>query len=479
MKKKFLVIALAFILSLTAFSLVGCANKNHEPEELKPFIYEKVLNRYTIKGVKDTTAKQIVVPNYVTNIAVGAFAGCSNLEKLTMPFVGDASRCEYSENIYPLGYIFGRTSFYGAVATHQQYKEGTNYKSEVYYIPQNLTEVVITGGQYIPKCAFLNATMIKKITLTDSVETIGESAFANCSSLEQINIPSCAKQIHEGAFSGCNSLKTVSITNEKKYAQIKFGDENSSPSTFAKKLYKNGALLTAVDLSGLNKISAYAFNQNGALKVVKVDDNLVNVGAGAFNGCTNLNKTIAQSLSGWLKINFNNYSANPVYSSENLYIGNRLLTNLTVPNDITAIKPFAFRNCKSLISVTLPSQVENIGEYAFFGCVKLFEVYDFAGLSLTAGESSNGCVAGYAQKINTSETSSIYTEQNGFITANHTTYGKTLIAYTGNQTAVTIPNDITAVCDYALYPNAEISQVNGINSIENVGINALPKGMNN
>ncbi len=51
------------------------------------------------------------------------------------------------------------------------------------------------------------------------------------------------------------------------------------------------------------------------------------------------------------------------------------LTNVTIPNSVTAIEGDAFFGCESLISVTIPSSITSIGDYAFAGCYGLAGVY--------------------------------------------------------------------------------------------------------
>lgn len=44
------------------------------------------------------------------------------------------------------------------------------------------------------------------------------------------------------------------------------------------------------------------------------------------------------------------------------------LTSVTIPNSVTSIGDYAFYNCSGLTSVTIPDGVTSIGDYAFYGC---------------------------------------------------------------------------------------------------------------
>ena len=58
---------------------------------------------------------------------------------------------------------------------------------------------------------FLSCYNLKRVTIPDSVTTIGGGAFYNCSSLTSITIPDSVTSIGYDAFSGCSSLTSVTI----------------------------------------------------------------------------------------------------------------------------------------------------------------------------------------------------------------------------------------------------------------------------
>ena len=80
-------------------------------------------------------------------------------------------------------------------------------------IPAGLTE--------IPDYAFNNCSSLEKVTLPEGLVRIGDNAFYQCTSLESINLPSTLKQIGKRAFTRCEKISTVSISQEVRY----IGDE--------------------------------------------------------------------------------------------------------------------------------------------------------------------------------------------------------------------------------------------------------------
>ena len=52
-------------------------------------------------------------------------------------------------------------------------------------------------------------------------------------------------------------------------------------------------------------------------------------------------------------------------------VGNKVLARVIIPDSVTSISDFAFKDCTSLTSITIPDSVTSIGAYAFSGCTAL------------------------------------------------------------------------------------------------------------
>lgn len=111
------------------------------------------IGSYAFAGYLGT---ELSIPSSVTSISRNALNGCSNLNTLTIPFVGSGSG-SYSH----FGYIFG----------------ASGYSSNSSYIPSSLTTVIITGGSEIAANAFYNCRNITRIVIPSTVSSIGSNAF--------------------------------------------------------------------------------------------------------------------------------------------------------------------------------------------------------------------------------------------------------------------------------------------------------------
>ncbi len=241
-------------------------------------------------------------------------------------------------------------------------------------IPSKLNGMKITQ---IDLNAFGENKKLTKVTIPDTVTTIGDLAFNNCTSLKEVTIPASVTEIGFWAFADCTSLKEVTIPASVKSINYEaFGyyhyDKDSGETkkvdgfkiNYVKNtcghLYatKNGfsdeACLVINELEdGTLEISGYAGN-DATYEIPAVIDGkkVTRIGYNAFNDCTEL-------------------------------------TSITIPDSVTYIGSYAFYNCPSVKAVTIPASVTFIDEGAFgyyydtetqsVSKVKNFKIYCYSG----------------------------------------------------------------------------------------------------
>ena len=374
--------------------------------ELSKFIFIIDTDSLIVTGVRDTTIKEIMVPNSVTKIEKGAFSGCTSLESITIPFVGDGSSNTH------FGYIFGADS----------------YSSNKTCVPASLKKVVITGG-----------------------ESIGDYAFYNCTSLTSIEIPSSVTSIGNYAFSGCTSLISVNYLGTiESWCGITFGNATANPLNNGAKLYLNGELVTELVIPNtITEIKAYAFRGCTSLTSVVIPNSVTSIGSSAFYECTSLTSVeIPSSVTG---------------IGGGAFSGCTSLASIEIPSSIISIGNSAFYNCTSLTSIVIPSSVTSIGFGAFYGCRSLEEM-----TIPFVGDGSSNTNFGYI--FGTSDYSyndiKVPTSLKKVVITGGESIGEYAFYCCKSLTSIVIPSSVTSIGSSAFSGCRSLTSVNYLGTIE-------------
>lgn len=239
--------------------------------------------------------KSIVIPNNIISVGQGTFMGCSSLESIELPFIGASSYLGANDVQYSFGYIFGTTSFSGAVSTQQYNRipQGNSYgiNSTKYYIPSSL-KVVSVSGENIPYGAFYNCTNITNIYIGDNVKDIDGRAFTGCSSL-QFNVKNNIKYLGNTGNPYMIALggTTASITEIVIENNCKF---------IAFAAFPHYSLVERVVIpDSVEKIGEQAFRECSALQSVIIGSGVKYIGLLVFSQCTKLKSVEMSNQQGW------------------------------------------------------------------------------------------------------------------------------------------------------------------------------------
>lgn len=235
------------------------------------------------------------IPESVTHIGGHAFASCNALVDITI----------MGGNLDTIGY--------GA-----------------FYNCQNLNSVVIGEGVTILENRVFERSGIKKITLPDSVVTLGESVFYGCEKLEEIHFGKSFEAFGELSFYNCLKLNKITLSHENEHYSLLEG------------------VLYTKDMERLVLYPVDDYREN-----VTIPDGVVILDDYVLMGARMRNLSIPDSVQ---------------IIGEQAFSNNISLTTLDLGDGVTEIREGAFAYCKNLREVKLPSALVTVGENAFYMC---------------------------------------------------------------------------------------------------------------
>ena len=234
---------------------------------LSNFTFESTQNTCKITGVVNKSVRELTIPNLVTEIGEGALAGCSNLEKISIPFVGGSRNDVAREQSHsPFGHIFGIEEYDNSEIVCQVIDYGPNWGHyALFYIPKTLKEINVTDGYFIYDYAFSNIE-VEKIVLPSSNVYIYHDAFNNCKSEVSWNNGTIT-EITKDAFHNFkgkailpNSLETIEEYAFNEFLGTTLTIPNSVKTIKSHAFYESNNLVSITLGSGLEEIEVNAFS---------------------------------------------------------------------------------------------------------------------------------------------------------------------------------------------------------------------------
>ena len=306
----------------------------------------------------------ITIPDSVTDIELQAFCNCTSLKSVTIPAsvtdIGDEAFGYYFNDIdeseikkvdgFKINYVKNTYGHY--------YATKNGFSDEDCLLTNELNDGTLEISNYAGNSATYE---IPGEIDGKKVIRIGDYAFSDCTELTSVTIPDSVTDIRWRAFYNCVSLKSVTIPKSVTYIDnYAFGYYDDSDSFETKK----------IDGFKIN----YVKNTHGHMYALK-------------NGFTDEACLLTHELyDGTLEITeYVGNSATYVIPSE--IDGKRVtqigydafndcteLTSITIPDGVTIIGNSAFSDCTSLETVTIPNSVTHIYTRAFYNCTSLKEV---------------------------------------------------------------------------------------------------------
>lgn len=283
----------------------------------------------------------------IETIGKKALIGCSGLQNLIIPFIGESRTVDPCTEESMFGYLFGPSAAYDAI--EQSYVSTDENGDEVEKklkanFPASLNKVTVLDGA-INDYVFSNCTTLKEVEISDRVTGIGTKAFYGCTALTKATLGASVDAIKASAFLGCSKLVTVDISTE------------APVSIIGEKAFSTTSITSIYLADTITKIEDSAF-VGTKLRTINIPDSVSSIGQRVFSGCS-------------------------------------ILSSVTIPESVESIGSECFMNCSSLTEINLPGSITSMGDNLFGGCYNLKELtIPFLGNTGTESESSEKTLFG-------------------------------------------------------------------------------------
>lgn len=239
--------------------------------------------------------------------------------------------------------------------------------------------------QIIGSQTFQNCSDLSNINIPDSVIYIYDKCFKNCFNLENVNLPSTLVILNNEVFQNCGKLASIDIPN--------------AVQSIGANCFVDCSSLVSVNFledSNLNLINTSCFENCVSLQQIILPKKVTSLGSRVFFNCGGLgsgegggNITLNSALTEigsscfafCISMNYINLENTAITTiQENTFEDCSNLNCVLIPNTLTTINQFAFKNCINLGECYILGSVTNLVATAFNG-LDVITIYYFSNMT--------------------------------------------------------------------------------------------------
>lgn len=337
--------------------LGGFSNSSLENIE----IYTNTIQTIESESFNNTKLKNIIIPNSVTTIKSWSFYNCDKLESIIIPdnveSVGiyNFSHCDNLKNVYIGKKLINAERAFDSLIENITIDNNNLEIDKLFYNIDSLKNINVNYDN--PNYSSINGILFNKnndsillyphsrettYVIPEGIINIGTYAFNSNPYITCITIPGSINIVKQSTFLGCSKLKTFII--------------------------KHGVIgIERVFITGNNTIEIQMPKTIESFDVAGLSDKTVSI---YYEG----------SIEEYFNINFDQsgVSGYPKYNI-NLYIQNKLITELTIPNNITSLSNYNFIGHNSIATINVPKSVTSFGYKSFYAGVTTDTIINYEG----------------------------------------------------------------------------------------------------